>query len=230
MSFSGVATKCCEFAFTIEKLLHKIGLHRVYQDMSHFSSAASIVSDSASSTITPFAEAAYDILVSFDGALEPRGTSRARGSWGYVVVDAAGNEIQRDSSLMPAGGCTSNNVAEYTALLKAMDWVKTHASGQNALFQGDSQLVVHHCRETWGWNTKKTRWNPHKKAPHLLPLLRQAMDELAKFPALSTQTLAPGPDPKANALPIVWVAGAANPADGESRKPLVAAGLWMCAP
>ncbi len=43
---------------------------------------------------------------------------------------------------------------------------------------------------------------------------------------LFISTLPLGPDPNPNNLPITWVQGTHNPADGESRQPLIKAGLW----
>lgn len=173
-----------------------------------------------------FAETHYDFLASFDGAFEPRGTKRAHGSWGFVIHDASGREIERESALVPKADCDSNNVAEYLALLKALDWATANVPGRAVLFQGDSQLVVHHCRRVWGWNERKTLWRPHPKNPLLRAHLLDAIALLEKFPRLSTTTLEPGSDPKANNLPIIWVRGESNQADDESRKPLREAGLW----
>ncbi len=205
---------------------HKFWFPTVYTMMDHLSNSTPDLFAPATPSSPTFPEADYDLLVSFDGAMEPRNRPTAQGSWGYVVVDSAGKELQRECGLIPLGECKSNNVAEYTALLKALEWVKANAVGRNVLFQGDSKLVVEHCRETWGWNDKKTHWNPHRNQPHLLPLLTAAMQELGKLPGLSTCALPPGPHSKANKLPITWVQGTHNPADGESRQPLIAAGLW----
>ena len=177
---------------------------------------------------TPFTAA--DIIVSFDGAMEPRNSPKARGSWGFVVRKPDGTELWRESALIPAGSCRSNNVAEYTALLKALDWVRawrTANPGASVLFQGDSRLVVYHCREVWGWNKKKTVWKPHADAPHLRTLLEQALGGLRELrPLPNPFRCEPEPHPKANDLPIIWVRGENNPADGESREPLIREGLW----
>ena len=180
-----------------------------------------------SSIRPPFGEEHPDWIVSFDGAMEPAGKSTVRGAWGFVVQDATGREHHRASSLMPVGGCASNNVAEYTALLEAIAWCKANLPQDAAiLWQGDSQLVVHHVRGVWGWNAKKTRCNPHKKHPHLLPFLQQAVAELEEFRPLESPFVSePGPHEKANALPIRRVPATENPADSVSRAPYDAAGI-----
>ena len=61
----------------------------------------------------------------------------------------------------------------------------------------------------WGWNKKKTVWNPHKDAPHLKPLLEEAIDLLKSFD-----------------YEIKWIPSKDNQqADWLSREPLVKAGI-----
>ncbi len=178
------------------------------------------------SRLPAFAEDEYEVLASFDGAFEPRGTSRAVGSLGVVITDPKGSELHRASMLLPPAQCQSNNAAEYLALLAAIDWICANAADRAVLFQGDSQVVVHHCRGVWGWNARKTNWRPHHSAPSLLPLLSSALEGLRRLHPLGTSSRLPGMLPNANSLPIVWVPGSENPADGESREPLRLAGLW----
>jgi ribonuclease HI len=174
-----------------------------------------------------FSESSPDWIVSFDGAMEPAGHPSARGSWGFVVQDSTGKEIHRESGLMPRGACKSNNVAEYTALIKAIGWAEENLPRYAAvLFQGDSQVVIHNVRGVWGWNSKKTRRNPHKDAPHLRELLDEVTRRLSKFRPLAKPFVSePGPNPLANELPIIWVRGENNPADSVSREPFEKAGI-----
>jgi len=174
-----------------------------------------------------FPESSPEWIVSFDGAMEPAGQANARGAWGFVVQDAIGGGFHRDCDLMSVGACKSNNVAEYTALLKAIAWVKSNLSADaTILFQGDSQVVIHNVRGVWGWNSKKTRRNPHKDAPHLRELLDQTTDHLNAFRPLAKPFLSePGPNVLANTLPIIWVRGENNPADSVSRIPFEKAGI-----
>jgi ribonuclease HI len=174
-----------------------------------------------------FPESSPDWIVSFDGAMEPAGDSKAQGSWGFVVQDSTGKEIHRKSLLMPLGACQSNNVAEYTALIQAIGWAEVNLPRDAAvLFQGDSQVVIHNVRGVWGWNSRKTRRNPHKDAPHLRLLLSDVTNRLSKFRPLAKPFKSePGSSPLANELPIIWVRGENNPADSVSREPFEKAGI-----
>ena len=190
-------------------------------------SQSDLFSEPASAPKPSFPEASPDWVVSFDGAMEPAGHPGARGSWGFVVQDATDREIYRNSDLMAPGACKSNNVAEYTALLKAIDWAAANLPRDAAiLFQGDSQVVVHNVRGVWGWNDKKTRRNPHKDAQHLRTMLDDVVGQLKGFRPIAKPFVSePGPSPLANHLPIIWVRGQNNPADSVSREPFEIAGI-----
>lgn len=85
--------------------------------------------------------------IHFDGAwINPEET----GSWGYVIRDAeTGKTIHKDSHILvnPRGSC---NYAEYTGLLKALEYLS-----QNGLYcediniYGDSLLVIRQMQHRW---------------------------------------------------------------------------------
>jgi hypothetical protein len=146
------------------------------------------------------------------------------------VLEAGGAELFRDSGLMAPGSCASNNVAEYTALARALEWVESRPDlkGKAILVLGDSRLVVCHARALWGWkknrNKQRVAWQPHKGSPHLLPLLEQVMAALGRLRPLA-QPFHSFSRESVNDLPITWVAGETNPADAVSRLPLDEAGI-----
>ena len=43
----------------------------------------------------------------------------------------------------------TNNVAEYSALKRALEWVSRHFVDDEIVIKGDSQLVVHQMNGTW---------------------------------------------------------------------------------
>ncbi len=96
-----------------------------------------------------------------DGAA--RGNPGPAGA-GYAIYD-------ENNALIHAGalalGNTTNNVAEYTALLEAAKYVRTLAPEQ-VLFLLDSELVV-----------KQLRGEYKVKAPHLVPLFNQTLAALS---------------------------------------------------
>lgn len=177
----------------------------------------------------PFSESSPDYIVSFDGAMEPNGHPSGLGAWGFVVQDSKGKIIRRESGLMPVGSCLSNNVAEYTALLKAIEWVLHNLPNDAAiLFQGDSKVVIYNVRGVWGWNPKKTKCHPHKRAPHLIEWFNDVVKKLSKFRPLATPFLSQpssSTNPLPNNLPVIWVPGEDNPADPVSREPYDKAGI-----
>jgi ribonuclease HI len=96
-----------------------------------------------------------------DGAA--RGNPGPAGA-GYAVYDETGALVH---SAAIALGNTTNNVAEYTALLEAAKYVRT-LSPESALFLLDSELVV-----------KQLHGEYKVKAPHLIPLFNQTISALS---------------------------------------------------
>ena len=93
----------------------------------------------------------------FDGAAEP---NPGHGSAGWVIVDLAG-ENGTVGGYEYVGENVTNNVAEYTALLKGM--MAAHALGIRSLdIFGDSKLIVNQAQGLWKC-----------KQPHLQPYVDQ---------------------------------------------------------
>jgi ribonuclease HI len=42
-------------------------------------------------------------------------------------------------------------------------------------------MVINMVSGQWGWNKKKTKWNPHSKMPHLKKLLNEVLNLLNKI-------------------------------------------------
>lgn len=92
-----------------------------------------------------------------DGAA--RGNPGPAGA-GFAVYDDSGVLIH--SAALPLGR-TTNNVAEYTALLEAVKYVSA-LKPESAVFMLDSELVV-----------KQLKGEYKVKAPHLAPLFNQTL-------------------------------------------------------
>lgn len=71
----------------------------------------------------------------FDGASKGNPGPSA---WGWVLVDKEGNKEEGQHARLPV---TTNNVAEYTALLEGLRYLK-EKSITNVVIKGDSSLVV----------------------------------------------------------------------------------------
>lgn len=88
------------------------------------------------------------ITIHFDGSCWPNPGGQA----GYgAIIRRDGRELCRISEVLPPGN-TSNNVAEYQALIVALEWVILSNSigfvTEPVACFGDSMLVI---RQMWGW-------------------------------------------------------------------------------
>jgi ribonuclease HI len=94
-----------------------------------------------------------DLTIFSDGGCEP---NPGVGGWAFVVY-RDGQEIGHDF-----GGIdiATNNIAELTALLRAVEWIAENASDEPATITSDSRYVVDGCniwRHSWrakGWQRK----------------------------------------------------------------------------
>ena len=67
------------------------------------------------------------------------------GAIGVLILDAANQELDQHAECI---GSTTNNRAEYTALIKGLDLCARHTRGRVCCFI-DSQLVVNQMNGTW---------------------------------------------------------------------------------
>lgn len=105
----------------------------------------------------------------FDGAAEPFNPG-AVASYGYVIRQGP-KAISIGRGVAKIGQGATNNVAEYTALMKGLeDVLKCMVPGENVVVRGDSQLVIRQLEGKYAVN-----------AELLKPLHAQAMELLRKF-------------------------------------------------
>ena len=91
---------------------------------------------------------------------------------GAVLQDPSGATLAEISERI---GSTTNNVAEYQAVIRATERALKLGAGELRLLL-DSELLVHQLRGAY-----------RVKAPHLRPLYEQAMDLLRRFRKWSVQ-------------------------------------------
>ncbi len=154
--------------------------------------------------ITDFA---YEIY--FDGACEPN-NQNGTASYGWLIKKD-GKVIEQDCAIIGKGENITNNVAEYTGLLKALERFDALKLSGAIMIRGDSKLVCNMVARDWGWkdNKTKTKWIGHKDAPHLATLLEQVHKLL-----------------EAHDHAVQWVPREQNQeADDLSKKPLIEAGI-----
>ncbi len=149
----------------------------------------------------------FAIEINFDGACEPNNNGTASYGW---LIKKDGVVIAQDAQLIGKGEYMTNNFAEYTGLIKALEQVKDLKLEGSIKIHGDSDLVCRMISKEWGWkDKKKTIWMPHKDAPHLAAQLERALKLL-----------------ESREFEIEWVPREQNQAaDDLSKKPLIEAGI-----
>ena len=97
------------------------------------------------------------IGVFFDGAVEPTNPG-GTGSYGFAVFDQ--NKIlYTESIIIGKGEGITNNLAEYSGLLHALQWLyKNDYQEQEIIIYGDSKLVIEQM--TGRWRIKKGVYVP----------------------------------------------------------------------
>lgn len=120
------------------------------------------------------------IEIYFDGACEPINPG-GTASYGWIIKE--GNKIiDKKGGILSSGDGMTNNVGEYSALIKILEaFLHLNIQKKKIKILGDSNLVCNMVSKTWGWNKKKTKWNPHEDAPHLKKLLYRTLDLLEGY-------------------------------------------------
>ena len=88
------------------------------------------------------------IEVWFDGCCEPVNPGGHAG-YGAAILDGS-KTLWECSGYILASPQTSNNLAEYTAFLSAVDWlVENKLHTEEIIFYGDSKLVINQMFGSW---------------------------------------------------------------------------------
>ncbi len=118
------------------------------------------------STVVPkaAAKAATKVEVYYDGLCEPRNPGGVA-TYGFVVYrDGAKIGEGRGLAAEPWSEGASNNVAEYTAMIKAFAWLMENGyAGAEVLVKGDSQLSIRQMQGAY-----------EVRAPRIVPLYLEA--------------------------------------------------------
>ncbi|MCI0485016.1 MAG: ribonuclease HI family protein [Blastocatellia bacterium] len=105
---------------------------------------------------------ACNITIFADGLCEPRNPG-GFACWGWVALSSDNEEIASSRGCIGQGEGMTNNVAEYRAVIEALDWAARNSSVRTVEVFTDSQLVVRQINGQWAC-----------RAANLLPLLEQA--------------------------------------------------------
>jgi ribonuclease HI len=87
------------------------------------------------------------ITLFFDGLCRPKNPGGVA-TYGYVIYQD-GKKVKSGSGVIGSGKGMTNNVAEYSALKHAAEWVHRHGGDDEIVIKGDSQLVIHQMNGTW---------------------------------------------------------------------------------
>jgi len=87
------------------------------------------------------------ITLYFDGLCRPRNPGGVA-TYGYVMYKD-GKMVKSGYGVVGSGTGMTNNVAEYSALKRAAEWVRENCSEDEIVIKGDSQLVIHQMNGTW---------------------------------------------------------------------------------
>jgi len=116
------------------------------------------------------------IVVYYDGLCEPINPNGIA-TYGFVIYKN-GKKIHEDCGVVGAGMLgddVTNNVAEYTALIKALEWlVENNFTDHKVIVRGDSQLTIRQMTGIYG-----------VYAPRIIPLYKRAKELAGKFKDIS---------------------------------------------
>jgi ribonuclease HI len=114
---------------------------------------------------------AIRVTINCDGLCEPVNPG---GTATYGFVARRGPELLvEDCGVVAKGHGATNNLAEYTAVLKALEWsIEALAPCEAVTIRTDSQLVVNQVNGEWSVKSPKI-WPLHQRACSLLAKLRQ---------------------------------------------------------
>ena len=87
------------------------------------------------------------ITIYFDGLCRPKNPGGVA-TYGYVIYKD-GEKVKSGFGVVGSGAGMTNNVAEYSALKCAAEWVSRNGGDDEIVIKGDSQLVIHQMNGTW---------------------------------------------------------------------------------
>ena len=87
------------------------------------------------------------ITIYFDGLCRPKNPGGVA-TYGYVIY-RDGKKVKSGYGVVGSGAGMTNNVAEYSALKHAVEWVSRNSMKDEIVIKGDSQLVIHQMNGTW---------------------------------------------------------------------------------
>jgi len=106
------------------------------------------------------------VTIYFDGACEPKNPG-GTATYGLIIEreghGAHDGPIYHESGVIGTGKGMTNNVAEYTALLKALEWLEKKGKlydiypNEPLVIKGDSMLVINQLKDIWAVRSETSR-------------------------------------------------------------------------
>lgn len=128
------------------------------------------------------------IKLYFDGACEPVNPG-GHGTYGFVVRE--GDEIvKKGSGYLGKGDNMTNNVAEYTAMIEGLKYLRDNYADRKIMVYGDSQLAIRQMTGRYAVRSERIR-----------PLWKEAKD-IAKEMNISYQWVPREQNEEADALSV----------------------------
>lgn len=111
------------------------------------------------------------ITIYFDGLCQPVNPGGVA-TYGFSIY-RDGKLIKEGKGVIGEGRGMTNNVAEYTALKKALEWLGKYFNSKGIedtiLIRGDSQLVINQLKGAWKIKSETSR----RFAPQILDFLKE---------------------------------------------------------
>jgi ribonuclease HI len=127
------------------------------------------------------------IQVYFDGLCQPCNPG-GTACFAFIVKNEQGNTIYNKYGL--AAHKSTNNVAEYTGIIKALEWlIANNYQNESIVIKGDSQLVIQQIKR-----------NFKVKAHNIIPLYLDAISLISKFKHIQFELIPRGQNKEADRL------------------------------
>jgi len=110
------------------------------------------------------------VLIYTDGACEPFNPCGAA-AWAFVVVED-GKVVHSDAQVIGIGRGMTNNVAELTAIAKALEWAATQSLLEVTVYS-DSKLAINLLTGRWRANADKAYYPAFQLAQEALTNLKR---------------------------------------------------------
>jgi ribonuclease HI len=121
------------------------------------------------------------ITIFFDGLCEPRNPGGIA-TYGYVIYKD-GKKIKAGCRAIGSGTGMTNNVAEYSGLKRAAEWINQNGIDEDILIKGDSQLVINQMKGEWQIKSETSK----KFVPEIKALLKGKRTKFVWIPREQNQ-------------------------------------------